>query len=289
MILIGDTKVLESNVSPLATIIGANGFIGRALVDVLRRTGWDCWIPDRHQLWPQSGRALGHIFYCAGLTADYLLHPADTVEAHISLLTRVLQSNEYESLVYLSSTRLYDGLTPGSLAKEELTLPLMPHLPRHFYDLTKLTGESLCHVMGQGKARVARLSCVYQSASDVNGFLPSLLRQVSLVGRNACLQVNSSPHFARDYIHVADVIRALVSIATQGTQSVYNVAAGHNLRNDELAKFVFQNCARTISFESDKTALEPPVIDISRLANEFAWKPMSIQDCIGPLLRSLPD
>jgi nucleoside-diphosphate-sugar epimerase len=281
--------MLASNTIPLATVIGAQGFIGRALVDVLRDAGWSCWMPDRHQIWPQMGRNLGHIFYCAGLTSDYLDRPADTVAAHIGLLTNVLQSSAYDSLVYLSSTRLYDGLTPGSLANEELTLPLAPHLTRHFYDLTKLTGESLCHVMGNGKARVARLSCVYQSASDGNGFLPSLIRQVSLVARNAHLQVNSSPHFSRDYVHVADVISALIAIATQGTQLVYNVAGGHNLRNDELAQFFFQACGRIIDFELDQSASNPPLIDISRLSDEFNWWPMSVQDRIGPLMRSLPD
>jgi UDP-glucose 4-epimerase len=81
-----------------ATVIGGRGFIGQVLVQHLHTLGWSVWVPERDHGWPDSERELGHIFYCAGLTADYLQHPERTVEAHVSLLARVLQSTHFTSL-----------------------------------------------------------------------------------------------------------------------------------------------------------------------------------------------
>lgn len=273
--------------APIATIIGGHGFVGAALRRHLAAIGWDCRVPERDAPWPLRGQALGHVFYCAGLTGDYLQRAADTVEAHVSLLVRVLQSDHWESLVYLSSTRLYDGLPPGSLATETALLPVAPQVPRHLFDLTKLTGESLCHVLGRGRARVARLASVYDSPADPAGFLPALLRQLAQAPRGATVAVDSSPAAARDYIHLPDVVRALVDIAQRGTHTVYNVASGKNLSNAQLAEMASRLAGRQLFFRSGQATPEPAVVDIRRLQDEFGWRPARPADVITPWLREM--
>lgn len=260
-----------------ATILGGEGFIGRALSTYLRAQGWSVWLPNRSQLWPVVEQPLGHIFYCAGLTADYLKRPAETIQAHVCLLNQVLQSTDYESLVYLSSTRVYDALVGQDAATEEMPLSVQPDNPRHLYDLSKLAGESLCHALGQGRARVARLACVYQEKRDAGGFLPELLDQLSSYSVQA-LEVDSSPDYVRDYIHLDDVIRALVDIATQGRQATYNVASGANTSNAELADCIHQASGKRLLFiREGEGAGRAPVIDITRLVEEFGWRPESVQ------------
>jgi nucleoside-diphosphate-sugar epimerase len=273
----------------IATVIGGQGFIGRALVHRLRELGWECWVPDRSVAWPQPDRPLGRVFYCAGMTADYLRDPAATLEAHAGLLSRVLQSTHYESLVYLSSTRLYDGLpSSDDAAREDGGLCINPLDPRHLYDVSKLAGESLCHVIGQGRARVARLSCVYNDETDEDGFLPELLKKVANTRSGEALHIASSPHFCRDYVHVSDVVRALMDIALHGTQPAYNVASGQNLRNQALAAMVQAHSARRIVFDLDRIQPPPAVVSIQRLQVEFGWSPTAVEQRIVPWLQSLP-
>lgn len=271
----------------IATLVGGHGFIGSALAQHLTAAGWDCRLTGRDAKWPATDRPLGHVFYCAGLTGDYLRRAADTVEAHVSLLVRVLQSRHYDSLVYLSSTRLYDGLPSGARAVETALLPVAPQVPRHLFDLTKLTGESLCHALGQGRARVARLASVYQGPADASGFLPALLRQVAHAPRGSTVPIESSPQAARDYVHMPDVLRALTDIAQRGTQTVYNVASGENVRNDELAALVKALAGRTLAFKSAQESLAPAVIDIRRLEEEFGWRPRRLEAIVGPWLREM--
>jgi nucleoside-diphosphate-sugar epimerase len=264
----------------IATVIGARGVIGTALVRHLQATDWDCRTPPRDAVWPEMQAPLGVVFYCAGMTADYLAQPALTLEAHVGLLARVLQSRSYSALVYLSSTRLYDALPSDFLAMEDTSLPVRSTQPRHLYDITKLAGESLCFALGQGKARVARLACVYDRA-DTQGFLPQLLDQVMQARAGDTLTVQSSAHYARDYVHLSDVIRLLVAIGTTATQPIYNVASGINLSNAQLAQWVEEYSGRRIAFQQEIQPTAPARVDIQRSCAEFGWTPLQAH----PLLR----
>lgn len=266
---------------PKATIIGGKGFIGRHLAARLLADGWSCHLPERQET-EKGQKDMGHVFYCAGLTADYLRRPFDTVEAHVSLLSRILQADRFESLVYLSSTRLYDS-QPGPEGKEEMPLLLAPANPRHLYDLSKALGESLCLVTGKGRARIARLSCVYKDHTDTEGFLPMLLRRI-VIDNCSTLEVDSSPSFARDYITVDDVVEALILIATQATQPVYNVASGENTRNDTLFSALTEiSGCRIIPMQTTEAAA-PPRISIKRITEEFGWNPVSVMEKIRTIL-----
>lgn len=265
--------VVGGRVRPLATVVGGGGFIGSALSRHLQTLGWTCWLPDRQTPWPVKDRSLGHVFYCAGLTVDFAQRPADTIEAHTSLVSRVLQSTDYQSLVYLSSTRLYDGLASGQLALESSPLTISPTEPRHLYDLSKLTGEAACLALGKGKARVARLSSVYCDHRDPDGFLPRLLATVMEAPRGATVEINSSPFIARDYVHLEDVVTALVNIAARGTRFTYNVASGCNVRNDELARLIENGVERHVKFSSSSKPPPAALVDISAMRTEFDWRP----------------
>jgi len=267
--------------NPKATIIGGRGFIGRHLEAKLLAAGWECHVPDRQEAW-SSQNNLGHLFYCAGLTADYLRRPFDTVEAHVSLLSRILHDDRFESLVYLSSTRLYDS-QPGIIGSEEIPLLLTPANPRHLYDLSKALGESLCLTTGKGRTRIARLSCVYNDHTDEDGFLPGLLRQI-IEERPAILEVDSSPAFARDYIHLNDVLDALIMIATQGKEGIYNVASGENIRNETLfATLSRVSGCRIIPLRHDEPSA-PARVSIHKLQSEFTWQPMSALNKITSII-----
>ena len=279
-----------------ATLIGGHGFIGARLHARLQRDGWSCWLPRRDdpELWL---RPLGHVFHCAGLTADYAERPFDTVEAHASLLNRLLRDARFDSLVYLSSTRLYDSL--GAVdATEDLPLCLSPDNPRHLYDLSKALGESLCRVAGGGRARVARLSCVWSDTADANGFLPDLLRQV-LAGRDpgsagdaARHLVATSPALARDYVHVDDVVEGLLHLATHRGFGIYNVAEGQNIDNGRLLAHLGKagDCELVATGASEGHAT--PRISITRMRDAFGWRPTGVlertADLIGRRLACSP-
>jgi nucleoside-diphosphate-sugar epimerase len=220
------------------------------------------------------------VFYCAGLTADYVLRPADTVEAHVGLLSRILSQGGFEALVYLSSTRLYDGQPTSRGGTEEGSFIVDAGNTRSLYDLSKMLGENLCRVMGLGKARVARLACVYRDETDADGFLPGLLRQVLAASRGGTFSVDSSPSLERDYVHVDDVVDALIKIAVAGRYDVYNVASGENVTNARLAQEIEAFTGVRLRFDRSDHPAPAAGIDRSRLTEELGWNPRALGDAI---------
>ena len=270
----------------LATLIGGDGFIGRRLQARLRREGWTCQVPARDEAWLLR-RPLGRVFYCAGLTADYAARPFDTVEAHASLLARVLREADFEALVYLSSTRLYDSCPgfAGGEVDEDTPLALDPAQPRHLYDLSKALGESLCRQASGGRARIARLACVYSGEDDdADGFLGGLLARVRAAGRGPLLEVDSSPEAARDYVHVDDVAEALLAIATGGTRPLYNVGSGVNVFNRELFARLGELCGCELRTLRDGPVPCPAPVSIERMRDEFGWRPRTLLEQLPLLL-----
>ena len=269
-----------------ATLIGGSGYIGRHLDAILRQRGWDCGIMGRSARWPSQELHLGHIFYCAGLTAGYARLPIDTVEAHAGLLSRVLASDNWDSLVYLSSSRLYDNQPLGRGGAESGSLLLDPAHPRHLFDLSKLLGENLCHVMGHGRARVARLASVYQDDADPDGFLGLLLRKILKTGPGHTIVIDSSPLFERDYVHLDDVLDALIHIALDGNQTIYNVASGVNVRNAELASSLSELTGVRVEFSGSEVPAPAPLVDISAVTTLLGHPPRGLADALATWARN---
>lgn len=267
----------------VATVLGNQGFIGTALYNRLTKAGWKCLVPDRHHSWPADDQNLGHIFYCIGRTANYSENPEKTVQAHISLLTDVLMSRNYDSLTYLSSTRLYDMLPSSIVATEELSIPVHPGNPRHFYDISKLAGEAICAALGKGKARVARLACVYRDHTDPHGFLGELLNLIkNSPNPDLTASVPSSPAMERDYVYLEDVLDALIMIATQGKAPIYNVASGINVRNSDISRLIHETTGIRLDMTSTAyVPCPPPSISNTLLCHELGWKPRQLPEQLG--------
>lgn len=249
------------------TILGARGFIGSHLVRHLQQDGHECLAPDRNDPTIFGGN-LGHLIYCAGLTADFLVRPFDTARAHVCHLADVLEKVRFESLLYLSSTRLYDALS--GLCSEEADLLLNPHNPRHLYDLSKAMGESLCLGQPNPAIRVARLACVYDRELESELFVSGLIRRAIA---QPSLSVESSLDSQRDYVLVDDVVALLARIAAGGRHRMYNVASGVNVSNGELFEVVGRETGCDIRATGKGGAAAAPVVDISRIRDEFGFAP----------------
>lgn len=212
---------------PQATVFGANGFVGRALVQHLEEQGYAVRSMTRGDAsWQDAD--LGHAFYTVGLTADFRSRPFETIDAHVSLLTRILRSARFRSFVYLSSTRVY--ATTGT-TDERRAIPVSPGNPDHLYNISKLMGESACLGSGLANVRVARLSNVFGRDLASENFLTSVLREASTEKR---VSLRTGLASEKDYVWVGDVVRALEAIAVRGSDPITNVAFGRNITHGEV-------------------------------------------------------
>jgi nucleoside-diphosphate-sugar epimerase len=257
------------------TVIGGGGFIGSRLVLHLQAEGNSCRAPARGEA--LGRRSLGHVVYCAGLTGDWQGQPYEAVDAHVCTLTEVARTCGFDSLLYLSSTRVYDR-HPGPLAHEDDTVLTKPQNAGDIYALSKALGEAVTLAAG---GRVARLSNVYGPQLEGHAFLSVVLREAVDRGR---VTLESSLESARDYVSVDDAVALLARIAVDGQERVYNVASGTSVTNLELTEALADLTDCKVVVRPGAPRVVRPAIDISRATEEFGYAPARLLDDLPWLL-----
>jgi len=260
----------------MITILGASGFIGSLMAKRLQQYKLEFQSVKRNEVIPAGN--LGNVIYCIGVTADFRSKPFETVDAHVCTLLDLVRRHEFDSLLYLSSTRLYEG---NDSTDEQEALRVRPQSANDLYNLSKMMGESITLNCGR-TGRVARIANVYGPDFTSDNFLSSILRQ-AVRGEKIVLQ--TAPDSEKDYVWVHEVVENLIWIAAEGKQQIYNVASGVNVSNGQLAAKLQQLTGREIEFAPDAPAIKFPRINIKRVRDEFGIVPSSVLDDLEWLLQ----
>ena len=257
---------------PTFTVLGGRGFIGSHLVRHLRRQGHEVWVPERDDP-ALFERELGQVVYAIGLTADFRRRPLETVEAHVGVLRRVLEAASFDSLTYLSSTRVYAGAESTS---EAAALRVDPNAPGDLYKLSKLMGEALCLHCGQPGMKVARLANIVGAQpapgpdSGAGNFIDALIDEGRRTGHVRLLTSLAS---AKDYLGIDDAVDLLARIALSAHTGIFNVASGCNMSNAEIKRLIEGQTGWPVSVAPDAPSWRFEPIDVNRVTQLFAPAP----------------
>ena len=252
-----------------ATVIGANGFVGSALVARLKVDGRSVLPVGRGDALPAEP---GDVFFCAGLTADFRSRRHATVEAHVTLISQVLETAAFRSLTYLSSTRVYQRAASG---REDALIPTDPNDPSDLYNLSKLTGESLCLADERPAVRVVRLSNLIGPGELSPSFIGSLVADAR---QGAPVVIRSSSESAKDYVALEDALEALVRIPDRARSRLLNVAGGRRTSNREIADLLKRHFQVDVRIEGVGDPQVFPEIAIDRMRDELGIVPVQLPD-----------
>lgn len=258
------------------TVLGSSGFIGSQLVHWLESRALPYWAPKRGE--DLLNKPLGHVVYCIGLTADFRQRPYDTVRAHVCHLLNILEKAEFDSFLYLSTTRLYKGMQNAS---EDSTLQVNPLLPDDLYNVSKIMGESVCLTSDRPNVKVVRLANVYGKDFSSANFLFSVIRNAV----DTChVVLQTTMNSEKDYVSIEDVIELLPDIARFGRYQLYNVASGVNTTNGALMNAIQQATGCTVEVKDEAETVTFPTISIKRAQDEFDFSPKLVLDSLGDLI-----
>lgn len=228
-------------------VTGANGFIGRRLVDALSNQGHSirvltrrpvCLFPDGVQVimgdltspdcpLDQFLEGCEVVFHCAGEIRDvgamHLLHVNGTQWLLQAVLKKSAQTGKKIHWVQLSSVGAY-GSPSGPAITDRIVTEDTPPQPVGEYEITKTRADDLviqASEDGLMTYSIVRPSNVF-GAKMTN---QSLFKMIAMIDRRLFFYIGK-PGASVNYVHVDNVVEGLISCGTQlaARGKVYNLS-----------------------------------------------------------------
>lgn len=250
------------------TVFGSSGFIGSNLLKYLETKDFEVFFPNirKQNVFDDS---LGHVIYAIGVP-NFLEEPFNTVDGHVCILKKILEKGKFESLLYLSSSRIYYG---ANITGEEEPIRVNPSKLNDLYNISKIMGESICMTAKCDNVRIVRPSNVTGNNFNSNLFLPSIIRDA--IEKNKII-LHTTLESEKDYILVNDLISILPEISLNAKQKIYNVARGQNTKTEEIVDEISRITGCEVEVEQNAKNYSFPIISTQRIKNEFNFNPKSI-------------
>ncbi|MEV6102529.1 NAD-dependent epimerase/dehydratase family protein [Nocardia sp. NPDC051981] len=295
-------------------VTGANGYLGRAVVEALHAAGHEPVAMVRAHGWVIPGAVDVRV---ADLLDDKAVRLAvDGVDAicHLAGLTRARESvgeplryfrvntsgtlsvleamvdAEVRGIVFASTGAIY-----GTPDVQPMTEDL-GDAPPHPYASSKLAAElAIEAVAGGGElaAVIVRLSNIAGGAyGDSSRLIP---RALTAASERSALIVNGDGTAVRDYLHVTDAARAFVAciehLPPVGTATRYNIGSGRGTSLLDVVAAVERVTGRPVALEHRPAAAEPAMLinDPTKAMTEIGWQPThsDIDDIVRDESRAL--
>ena len=293
-----------SNLGPLI-VTGAGGFIGRVLANHLLAEGHevtglgrtpgmhgeavvDLAIPGALDSFLTPDTTVFHLAG-SGRVGTSVKAPIADFEANVVVSINVLEAARRcgAQVVFASTGSVYDR--EGDLPFGE-TSPARPSSP---YAAGKLAVEGYMQAYFRSygvKTWIARMFSVYGPGMHqmaVNDFVDRLRKD------RTRLEIRGDGRQTRDYLHVADVARALTMIVERGEPGgIYNVASGKGVTIRQVAALTAEalgidGCEITGDFEHTSSELDHMVADITRLKKLGFAQSVPIRTGVSETARAL--
>jgi len=172
-------------------------------------------------------------------------------------------------VVNSSSSSVY-GLTPTPFSESSTNIPISP------YGVSKLAAEHYCRVFGE----LYGLKTISLRYFTVYGprMRPDLAINIfsHAAFENKPINIFGDGNKSRDFTFISDIVNANMLALKKANNSVYNIGYGQSISINELAEKIISltnSSSKIIHTESIKGDAEHTLADVSRIRNEFGWKP----------------
>lgn len=202
-----------------------------------------------------------------------------TIDAHVCILNNILKNCNFDSLLYISSGRIYYNVNS---TLEENSFSINPNIKNDLYDISKLQGESLCMSLNNSQIKIIRPSNVIGTSAPPNLFIPSLIKEAVETGK---IVLHSTLDSNKDYVYVDDLVELIPKIIFSDKFQIYNIASGYNTTSKEIINEIIRltNCKLEIAPDAKK--FSSGQININRIKNEFNFVPTRVIDKIEDLVK----
>ena len=268
-------------------VTGSRGFVGKNLVEELKRRGADVLTLTDHDgrridIRDQQRvegiineiRNIDIVYHLAAITSVPFSfeNPRETYDVNVLGTLNILElcrSCSAEKMVFASS---YVYGQPQYLPIDEKH-PLQPTNP---YARSKILGEELCRAYNTDfgvKCIILRPFNIYGVGQGKNFLIPSIIAQL----RYGKIELKD-PEPKRDFIYISDVIDAYIKAGEfNGDFDVFNIGYGKSYSVKEIVDKIIYLYGKDVkvkySGERRKNEIMDTIANIKKAKEKLGWKP----------------
>lgn len=224
-----------------------------------------------------------YIFHaaCYAQPSKFIRDPLSTIRLNVDATQRLLElaKKNKARFLFFSSAEVY-----GEIPKELILVPETYYgncsttSLRAIYGESKRLGETICSIFRRDydvKAYIARLSHVYGPGISIKDerVLGDFIRKALVEKKIKMLDQGKA---IKTFGYIADIIKMLLLIISQGKEMIYNVGGIDSLSIRELAEEVGKYCQVPVIVPKKKSKLkhigkDPTFVklDLSKIRKEF--------------------
>jgi UDP-glucose 4-epimerase len=284
-------------------VLGGSGFLGRALCRRLLASGFGVRSVSRsgrprvnHERWHEevewieapigsdiSISALANIdvvFHLASTThpSTSNLEMADDLSSNAVATIRILDAAArlpIRQFVFVSSGGTVYGAPQNNPIDET-----HPTNPLCSYGIHKLAIEKYLHLFEHLyglKSATLRVSNIYGETQDCAKPVGAIAHFVDRAIRNEPIEIWGDGSIIRDYVHVDDVVEALLKAATYtGAERLFNIGSGDGLSLNSLIDMIkkYSPCPISVRYKASRSFdVRANILDITKAFKELTWQP----------------
>ncbi len=218
------------------------------------------------------------IIHAAALTSvDEAIHsPNDYVHNNVlgtQIVAKVASQFKVGKFIYISTDEVYGQLTSEN---DPSWTEESPIAPRNTYAATKAAGEHLVRAIGNSEGlnfNIVRMANNYGPRQTANKFIP---RAVQALINNEKIKIYGEGRQIRDWLHVRDSYTAIQAVIEKGSPGeVYNIGAGQEFSNIEVAQLICKNMRKglEVEFVADRPGHDFRYSLSSEKIKKLGWEP----------------
>ena len=271
-------------------LTGASGFIGRNVLPILQRKGYDVIAPVRSELNLLDADAVRRCLISGKF--DAVLHlatptghnpldvPGELFERSIRIFMALAScASYYGRMIYIGSGAEYGKHRPMVQIRED---SFGEELPRDAYGLSRYVMSELAK--GYPNIINLRLFACYGPGDPKHKLVPSVIEQAL---RGSSVELRQECFF--DYLYVTDIADVLIHfIENNNSYKNYNLCSGNRIKITTIAEEVCRQMGvnAAITCQKDGFNLEYTGSNERLLAEMPEWRPKTMNDSIASILKS---
>lgn len=254
-----------------AAVIGANGFLGGAIVSSLLEIGVDVYAVHNGRTDNiDNGAEECHINYFlkSDIVPDVIFHAAGNYACtHAQLLEindvllQLSRKKAASKIVYISSSNVYGAHKENPI--EENSSFNNPGLYAH----SKIAGEFI--VTAHNRYAILRLTYLYGRGITNSSFLPRIIKNAV---ENKEIVLFGQGERKQDYLHINDAVKFCIAAADLEDNAILLGATGISVSNSEVADTICSLTGAVVTYTGVETG-DSFLFNPSATFKLLGWKP----------------